>query len=419
MNNGTTIEGGIAGGPFVLANGLQINSGAGGANVLFQFDSLGAPGSPGLEIQNSAGLQGFTSSIEGIVVTGSISGASTFALLSVDSSDSSTLAGLLPNGTYGQMGYGFSLSQALPNRANGSLAVNGSELDLVVSGLYSVAWTGAGANNNWNASGNFVQMGGFDQFNRFQPGDAVVFSDSAAVFTVSVTGAVSPSSMTFQNQSHAYTLTGTGNINTGTLSLTNSGTVIVENTNTFSGLTSIGPGSTLQLGNGTNGTDGQLTNSSILDNGALIYSLTGQQTVANPITGAGTLQLTGGAVTLTSTGNTFSGGTTISGGTLQLGNNTGAGFDGSLPGLVAEQFAPDLRQLRQSDLHRHDQRQRRRDEVGPGPADLGDCPKLQRQHHDQRRYAAARQRSARQRRLAGAVGRGERQQRLGLQLCGE
>ena len=225
-------------------------------------------------------------------------------------------------------------------------------------------------------------MGGIDNFNRFQPGDAVVFSDSGAVFTVSVTGAVSPSSMTFQNQSHAYTLTGTGNINTGTLSLTNSGTVFVENTNTFSGLTSIGPGSTLQLGNGTNGTDGQLTNSSILDNGALIYSLTGQQSVANPITGAGTVQITGGAVTLTSTGNTFGGGMTIPGGTLQIGNNTGAGFDGSLPGLVSNSSLLIFDNYASRDLQRHDQRQRRRDEVGPGPADLGDCPKLQRQHHD-------------------------------------
>ncbi len=40
LYNGTTIEGGMAGGPFVLANGLQINNGSGGENVLFQFDSV-------------------------------------------------------------------------------------------------------------------------------------------------------------------------------------------------------------------------------------------------------------------------------------------------------------------------------------------------------------------------------------------
>ncbi len=257
--------------------------------------------------------------------------------MSVSPSDSGTLAGLLPNGTYGQLGYGFPLSQSLPNRANGSLVVNGAELDLVVSGLYSVAWTGLGG-SSWNAINNFQQMGGMDQFDKFQPGDAVVFSDSAAVFLLNVNaGNVAPSSMTFQNTLHAYTITGTASItgNTG-MTLTNSGTVIIENTDTFSGLTSIGPGSTLQLGNGAAGPDGQLTNSPISDNGALIYSLTGQQTVANPITGTGTVQLLSGGVTLTSTGNTFGGGTTISGGTLQIGNNTGAGSDGSLPGQVLD-----------------------------------------------------------------------------------
>ncbi len=327
----------MAGGPFVLANGLQINGGAGGENVTFQFDSLAAQGNPGIEIQNSGGLPGFGGSTEDIVITGAISGSGTYALMSVDPSDAGTLAGLLPNGTYGQLGYGFSLSQSLPNRANGSLVVNGAELDLVVSGLYSVAWTGLNG-SSWNAINNFQQMGGVDSSDKFQTGDAVVFSDSAAGFLLNVNaGNVAPSSMTFQNTLHAYTITGTASItgNTG-LSLTNSGMVIIENTDTFSGLTSIGPGSTLQLGNSAAGPDGQLTNSPISDNGALIYSLTGQQTVANPITGTGTVQLASGGVTLTSTGNTFGGGLTISGGTLQIGNNSGAGFDGSLPGQVLD-----------------------------------------------------------------------------------
>ena len=186
MNNNTTIEAGMSvGSPLVLANGLQINDGGGNDNVVFQFDSLGAPGNPGIKIQNSSGLPGFNSSTDGIVITGAISGASTYALMSVDPSDSGTLANLLPNGTYGQLGYGFSLSQSLPNRANGSLQVNGTELDLVVSELYSVAWTGLNT-SSWNAYNNFQQMGGVDQFDKFEPGDAVVFSDSAAGFILNV-----------------------------------------------------------------------------------------------------------------------------------------------------------------------------------------------------------------------------------------
>ena len=114
LYNGTTIEGGMAGGPFVLANGLQINGGAGGENVTFQFDSLAAQGNPGIEIQNSGGLPGFGGSTEDIVITGAISGSGTYALMSVDPSDAGTLAGLLPNGTYGQLGYGFHSASPCP-----------------------------------------------------------------------------------------------------------------------------------------------------------------------------------------------------------------------------------------------------------------------------------------------------------------
>ena len=218
-----------------------------GTNVLFQFDSVALRAVQDSQLRTAPALPGLNSSIEGIVVTGSISGASTFALMWSDSSDSSTLAGLLANGTYGQMGMVF--AQPVPPQPGQRQP--GSQRQRVGPGGHGAVLRGL--DRAWRTTigtlpATSSRTGGIDEFNRFQPGDAVVFSDSAAVFTVSVTGAVSPSSMTFQNQSHAYILTGTGNINTGTLSLTNSGTVIVENTNTFSGLTSIGPGSTLQLG---------------------------------------------------------------------------------------------------------------------------------------------------------------------------
>ena len=65
-----------------------------------------------------------------------------------------------------------------------------------------------------------------------------------------------------------------------------------------------------------------------------MYSLSGQQVFGGSIIGPGALQLNSGALTLTSTGNTFSGGTTISGGTLQIGVNTGPTTDGSLLGQI-------------------------------------------------------------------------------------
>ena len=62
-----------------------------------------------------------------------------------------------------------------------------------MTSLYSVAWTGANS-SDWNGVGNFVQMGGVDQHNRtFQPGDAVVFSNTATNTSVTLnTGNVRP-----------------------------------------------------------------------------------------------------------------------------------------------------------------------------------------------------------------------------------
>ena len=351
----TMIEAGMtAGSPLTLANGLTVPFNySNGSYVIFQFDSLAPAGSPGLVVDNgltNVGNVGSSANTQEIQITGAISGTGTYALIETDSSGTQSLASGVSNGT-------FVLNPLLPNRAVGNLEINPTnpqELDLLVTGLYSVAWTGLHT-GDWNAYGNFLQMGGMDNYGKFQPNDAVVFSDSAAIGgTTHVTlnsGNVSPSSMTFENQTSTYTISGTASItgNTG-LSLTNGGTLVIENTNTFTGLTLIGPGATLQLGNAGAGPDGYLPNTTISDSGSLVYSLTGQQTFTNPITGPGVLQANSGAVTLTSTGNTFSGGTTISGGTLEIGANAGPDVRRLLARPGQQQFALGVQQLRPSDL---------------------------------------------------------------------
>ena len=335
LANGTTLEAGMASGsPLTLANGVTFPSSYFGTNVTISFDSVGPPGSPGLVINNGLNNVGVTGTLnpnsQTITITGAISSTGSYALIATDPGDAATLANAATTS--------FTLG-SLPNRAQGSLQINPTnpdELDLLISGLYSVAWTGANG-SDWNALGNFLQIGGVDQYGKFESGDAVVFSDSATNTNVTLTsGNVGPSSMTFENHTSTYTISGSASINAGSLSLTNGGTLVIENTNTFSGLTSIGPGSTLQLGNGTAGSDGDLPNTTVLDNGSLVYSLSGQQVFGGAISGAGSLYLKSGALTLTSTANTFSGGTTISGGTLQIGSNTAPAFDGSLVGAVTD-----------------------------------------------------------------------------------
>ena len=339
-NSNVTIEAVSAGSPLTLAAGLTVPYNFfGGSTMTFQFDSLGGVGQPGLVVDNGLNIVGpgnSNNNLQNFVITGQISGTGTYALMDTDSSGTAALLAGINNGT-------FVLNPSLPNRAAGILQINptnAEELDLVVNQIYSVAWTGNGTGpygpSGWTSLGNFLQMGGFDDVGKFQNGDAVVFSDSAANTTVILnSGNVSPSSMTFQNNLKTYTISGPYSITGVTgLSLTNGGTLIIENTNSFTGPTSIGPGATLQLGNGTAGTDGYLPNTAISDSGSLVYSLTGQQSVTNPITGPGALTLNSGLVTLTSSGNTFSGGTTISGGTLQVGD--GLANNGSLLGKVTD-----------------------------------------------------------------------------------
>jgi len=102
----------------------------------------------------------------------------------------------------------------------------------------------------------------------------------------------------------------------GTLTVL-AGTVAVTASNDFTGLTTINPGSTLQLGNG--GATGSVALGNVTDNGTLAFNHSNSETNATAITGSGGLAKLG-TNTLTLTGaNTYNGNTTIAGGTLQIG----------------------------------------------------------------------------------------------------
>ena len=100
----------------------------------------------------------------------------------------------------------------------------------------------------------------------------------------------------------------------GTLSQAGNGTVNLTGNNTaFAGNTTISAG-TLQIGSGIS-----LGTGAVMDNAALTFNTTANITVANVISGNGTLTQAGNG-TLTLTGNnTYLGNTTISAGKLQIG----------------------------------------------------------------------------------------------------
>ncbi|MBE7369883.1 autotransporter-associated beta strand repeat-containing protein [Ramlibacter pallidus] len=141
------------------------------------------------------------------------------------------------------------------------------------------------------------------------------------------TGAITNNGALVFNRSDTVTL---ANQVTGSGSLTQAGTgtLILTGANNYSGATTISAG-TLQVGNG--GTTGSLGThtGTIVDHGTLVFNRSDNVTLANQVTGTGSLHQAGGG-TLTLTGaNNYSGTTTISGGTLQVGNGGTAGSLGT------------------------------------------------------------------------------------------
>ena len=107
------------------------------------------------------------------------------------------------------------------------------------------------------------------------------------------------------------------------------GTVVLTNTNTYTGGTSISAG-TLQLGNG--GTTGSIAGD-VTDNSVLTFNRSDTLTFAGTITGSGALQQNGTGTTILTGDSAYSGGTIINAGTLQLGNG---GTTGSIAGDVTD-----------------------------------------------------------------------------------
>jgi fibronectin-binding autotransporter adhesin len=212
--------------------------------------------------------------------------------------------------------------------------------DDVVSGG-SGTWT-AGSTNWTLADGSFNLAWG---------GQTAVFAGAAG--TVSVVGPVSFNGLQFQTSGYTLAAGSGGVLNTNTpntpitlgsgvtstieapiagsggINLQGSGTLIFSGENTYTGGTTIGSGSTLQIGDG--GTRGSIAGN-VTNDGALVFNRSDIISFGGDISGAGTLRQAGsGTLILTGT-NTYTGGTTIgSGSTLQIGDG---GTTGSIVGNV-------------------------------------------------------------------------------------
>ena len=212
------------------------------------------------------------------------------------------------------------------------------EIDLLVTTPASanLIWASAGAQNNlWDVD-NSINWSNGASLTYFNPGDHVTFHDSGAGNNpVDVRAIVQPSTMVVTG-AQAYDIestTGTGRLSGPTNSLTVSGTgsLEIDMVNDYGGLSSIGNGYTLTVGNGSD--SASLGTGAITNNGQLVFNQTNNLSLAS-VTGTGSLTANG-ASTLTLSGiYAYTGSTTVgAGATLQAGTG---GATGLLPGSVTD-----------------------------------------------------------------------------------
>jgi len=189
----------------------------------------------------------------------------------------------------------------------------GKTIGLVVTHVpASLVWQGDGSANVWDTdtTKNWLQSG-TNQF--FFTGDSVTFTDSGSDSpAINIAANVSPAVVTV-NATQTYDFTGAA-IATGELIKTNTGTLILENNNTYAGPTIISGGSLQVGGNTAGGNSGTLGTGVVTNNGTLVFDLAQNYTVTTNIYGTGNLTNIGSAGTITLSGN-ISGGTLNSAGT--------------------------------------------------------------------------------------------------------
>jgi fibronectin-binding autotransporter adhesin len=123
----------------------------------------------------------------------------------------------------------------------------------------------------------------------------------------------------------------------GALVKTGSGTLALTGDNTYTGATTIS-GGTLALGDG--GAAGSIAGGAIVDNGVLAFNRSDAFTVANAISGTGSVQQAGAGTTTLLGINSYTGGSTVSGGVLRgYAQDDGASLQGDILDNGTVEFA--------------------------------------------------------------------------------
>ena len=125
------------------------------------------------------------------------------------------------------------LIEGIGNNVKASLSYGDGKLLLVVEEMREaglVTWNGTADNNTWQQAvgENFLYEG---QSSVMAFGDDVVFDDNAAITDVVISGAVSAKTVTFNNETKNYTLSGDSIVGMGTITKNGAGSVVFNNWN--------------------------------------------------------------------------------------------------------------------------------------------------------------------------------------------
>ena len=323
LNNGQTITcgGTIAGNISDGAGSTTLNPGQNpGAGTFIVNGSLNLNGGTTINLDLS-GTPTIGSGINDLLVVSNT--------LNIAGTTTINFIGIPTTGTYTLIQYGtFAGSMANLSAPPGFTLVNdtvNNAIELVVTHVpAALAWQGDGIANTWDVdtTANWLQSG-TNQF--FFSGDSVTFTDTGSdspSINITSTG-VSPASTTV-NATQTYDFTG-GGILTGNLTKSGSGTLIIENSNIYSGLTLVS-GGTLQIGNGSQGNVGT---GAISNNAAIVFNLGTGVAVANTISGTGSVAQSGTGDVNLSASNSYTGLTTVNSGRLLVGNGSALGATNS------------------------------------------------------------------------------------------
>jgi fibronectin-binding autotransporter adhesin len=324
LASGQTLQGdGTISGALTAGDGATIvpgaNNVAGTLTVNGDF-ALAGGGALNFELADTTTPGGGTNGL--IVVTGNldISGATIVGV-----------SGTPVHGTYTLFQYGtFSGDVANLSAPAGFSVVNDTAakaIEIVISHIpTSLTWKGDGSANVWDTgvTANWLQSG-TPQF--FFTGDSVTFNDTGSASPpINLSGFISPAQTTV-NAAQNYDFTGSG-ILSGSLDKSGSGTLILENDNSYSGATTI-TGGVLQAGNG--GASGSFGSGAVSNNATLVFNRSDAVTISNSISGSGDIAFSGASDLFLTGSNSYTGTTTVSStGTLHPRNPDALGIGGTL-----------------------------------------------------------------------------------------